>query len=526
VHTFNVHGHRWLSEPDNPNSAPADTQTLSLAEFANYEFTGSGLVKLGRTQKETLGWAMNGSQNGIPNLLLGGASRPGDYMYGETILDNQWLGSWGIFRVPAGTLPDLKPLPDKVAPIAAASPWPALKPGAAVAPPPKTGEAASCPATAPVRPYAITAMTKKIVYNEKTGDHDPHGLFYVLAEDEAAINAGTKKPEPLVIRANAGDCVKVTLTNKLPAGGLPDHTGDVPLPADSPFPKSARVSMHPNLTRFDVTRSDGATVGYNYDQTVAPGANRTYTWYLDPEVAGATINLVDLADRRGHRHHGLWGGLMVEPKGSVWLDPKTGAPLKSGTEAVIKWTEGGVVKRQREFVVEFQDGLNLRDASGAAIPPASPVDDPYDSGNRGINYRTERFAPRLAANPERAWVMSSAVHGDPATPVFRAYKGDPVRFRVLMGGDRGRTHSWLLHGHGWANQPSDPASMVRTNRGNLISGESFLTDLIGGAGGSQQSSGDYLYRDGNLVNQVNAGLWGIFRVLDAPVGDLKPLGTL
>ena len=47
VHSFNVHGHRWLSEPDNPNSAPADTQTLSLAEFANYEFSGSGLVSLG-----------------------------------------------------------------------------------------------------------------------------------------------------------------------------------------------------------------------------------------------------------------------------------------------------------------------------------------------------------------------------------------------------------------------------------------------------------------------------------------------
>src|SRR3712207_3247507 len=102
VHTFNVHGHRWLSEPDNPNSAQADTQTLSLAEFANYEFTGSGLVSLGRTQKDTLGWAMNGSENGIPNLILGGANRPGDYLYGETALDNIWLGQWGIFRVPRG----------------------------------------------------------------------------------------------------------------------------------------------------------------------------------------------------------------------------------------------------------------------------------------------------------------------------------------------------------------------------------------------------------------------------------------
>jgi hypothetical protein len=267
-------------------------------------------------------------------------------------------------------------------------------------------------------------------------------------------------------------------------------------------------------------------VGYNYDQTVAPGASRTYTWYVAPEIAGATINLVDLADRRGHRHHGLWGGLMVEPKGSSWLDPKTGAPLASGAEAVIKWTEGGVVKRQREFVVDFQDGLNLRDKQGNAIAPPGEADDAYEMGNRGINYRTERLAPRLEENAEPAWLMSSTVHGDPATPVFRAYKGDPVRFRLLMGGDRGRAHSWVLHGHGWLNQPSDPASMTRTNRGGVMSGESFVFDLLGGAGGRQQSSGDYLYRDGNLVNQVNAGLWGIFRVLDAPVSDLKTLGAL
>jgi hypothetical protein len=122
--------------------------------------------------------------------------------------------------------------------------------------------------------------------------------------------------------------------------------------------------------------------------------------------------------------------------------------------------------------------------------------------------------------------MSSAVHGDPATPVFRAYKGDPVRFRVLMGGDRGRAHSWVLHGHAWANQPSDAASMLRTNRGGLMAGESFVFDLAGGAGGSQKSSGDYVFRDGNLVNQVNAGLWGLFRVHDAPQADLKTLDTL
>ncbi|HEX2105079.1 MAG TPA: multicopper oxidase domain-containing protein [Solirubrobacteraceae bacterium] len=525
VHTFNVHGHRWLAEPDNPKSEQTDSQTLSLAEFANYEFQGSGMVKLDRTTQETLGWAMNGSENGVPNLIAGGAGRPGDYLYGSQPLDDQWLGLWGLFRVPKGTVSDLKPLPDRPAPLASASPWPALKPGAAVAPPPTTGEVTPCPSTAFVRSYDVVAMRHKIVYNKKTGDNDPNGLMYVLAADEAAVKAGTKDPEPLFIRANAGDCVKLKLTNKLPTGGLPDHDGDVPLPVDAPFGKSARVSIHPSLTKYDVTRSDGATVGYNYDQTIAPGASRTYTWYVEPQTEGATTNLVDFGDRRGHRHHGLWGALLIEPKGSTWTDPKTGLAVRSGAAADIKWTDASGVKRAyREFVADFQDGLNLRDKDGARIPEADEVDDPYELGNRGINYRTERFAPRLASNAEPAWVMSSKVHGDPATPVFEAYVGDPVRFRLLMGGDRGRGHSFVMHGHGWPNQPTDPASMTRTNRGGVLAGNAFVFDLVGGAGGLQKQSGDYLFRDGNLVNQVNAGLWGLLRAHGAPQPNLKPLG--
>ena len=518
VHTFNIHGHRWLSEPDNPNSSQSDSQTLSLAEFANYELQGSGPVNLNRSRKETLGWAMNGADNGIPNLVLGGAGRAGDYLYGSASLDDQWLGMWGVFRVPGAPVADLKPLPDRRAPLPAASPWPGLKPGAALAAPKPTPEPLACPATAPSRTYNVSAVLGKITYNATTGDHDPNGLRYVLAGDEA------KDPEPLFIRANAGDCLKIALTNKLPAGGIPDHTGDVPLPADAPFGKSNRVSMHASLMRYDPTRSDGATVGYNYDQTVAPGASRTYTWYVNPELDGASSNLVDFGDRRGHRHHGLWGGLMIEPKGSTWTDPRTGLPLKSGAAADIKWTDATGVKRAyREFVADFQDGLNLRDRNGNPVPEAGEVDDPYERGNRGINYRTERFAPRLASNPEPAWVMSSQVHGDPATPVFRAYLGDPVRFRLLSGGDRGRAHTFVMSGHGWPNQPSDPASMIRTNRGGIMTGSSFVFDLLGGAGGTQARIGDYLFRDGLLVNQANAGLWGLLRVTDTLQADLKPL---
>ena len=526
-HTFNMHGHRWLAEPDNPKSAQTDSESMALAEFANYEFQGSGVVKVSKTQGETLSTFMSGAENGLPNLVAGGANRPGDYLFGETVLDNLYAGMWGIFRVPKGVVSDLKPLPDRTSPGTSASPWPAIKPGGALTAPPTTGELNPCPLTAPKRTYAVSAIHTNIVYNAKYGDHDPHGVIYVTGGQavEDAIKDGKKRPEPLILRANAGDCVQVTLTNKLPAGGIPDHTGDVPVPHDGnqQFPKSARVSMHPSLARYDVTRSDGATVGYNYDQTIPPGQSRMYTWYLEPEIEGSTNLLADFGDRRGHRHHGLWGGLMVEPKGSTWIDPATGQP-STGPVADVKWTEATGAKRaQREFVIGLQDGMNLRANDGGAIPDAGDVHDLDDLGTRGINYRTERFAPRLANNSDPAWVMSSEVHGDPETPVFRAYKGDPVRIRLLVGQDRARAHTFTMQGHSWLNQPADPSSMVRNNRGEVLVGRSFVFDLIGGAGGRQGRIGDYLFRDGNLMNQTNQGLWGLMRVYDSPQTGLPAL---
>jgi hypothetical protein len=384
----------------------------------------------------------------------------------------------------------------------------------------------TCPVGAPLREYDVAAINKDIVYNAKTGDHDPAGAMYVLTADEAAVRDGSKPTEPLFIRANAGDCLEVTLTNKLPQDGLPAHTGDVPLPADAPFPRGNRVSMHAAMVEYNPTRADGATVGYNFDQTVAPGRSITAFWYVGEALAGTTATLADFGDRRGHRHHGLFGGLLVEPKGSTWSDPATGAPLTSGAgaAAVVRWTDAsGTAQVYREHAIDWEDGLNLRTASGAAVPAANEVDDPYDLGNRGVNYRTERFAPRLAKDSAVSNVFSSAVHGDPATPVLRAYAGDPFKLRLLSSSDRGRAHTFVLSGHGWNYQPADPSSTVVSAHGLLLAGHAVSRLLVGGAGGPRRTTGDFLYRDGNQSNQTNAGLWGLLRVHDTVQPDLKPL---
>jgi manganese oxidase len=298
----------------------------------------------------------------------------------------------------------------------------------------------------------------------------------------------------------------------------------VPLPADAPFPKGNRVSMHAAMVEANPTRADGATVGYNFDQTVAPGDSITAYWYLPESLAGSTATLGDFGDRRGHRHHGLHGGLLIEPKGSTWHSPKTGEPITTGAAAVIRWTAPDGTKRAtREHAIDWQDGLNLRTASGAAVPAANEVDDPYDLGNRGINYRTERFAPRLAKDPAVSNVFSSTVHGDPATPVIRAYAGDPVQLRVLSSSDRGRAHTFVLSGHGWNYQPMDPSSTIVSAHGLLLAGNAISRNLVGGAGGPRRTTGDFLYRDGNQSNQTNAGLWGLLRVHDTVQADLKPL---
>ncbi len=432
---------------------------------------------------------------------------------------------WGLFRVPDGAVSDLQVLPDRdnSALTRKTDPWPALAPGE-----PLNSRAPqavnTCPVDAPLRTYDVAAINHDIVYNAKSGEHDPAGAMYVLAADEAAVRAGTKPAEPLFLRANAGDCLQVTLTNKLPVGGLPAHTGDVPLPADSPFPKGNRVSLHPAMIDHDVTRADGATVGYNFDHTVAPGESITAFWSVPVTLAGTSATLTDFGDRRGHRHHGLFGGLLIEPPGSTWSDPATGAPVTTGAAAVIRWTDAnGTAQVYREHAIDWEDGLNLRTRTGAAVPPANEVDDPYDRGNRGVNYRTERFAPRLAKDSAMSNVFSSVVHGDPATPVIRAYVGDPVKLRLMSSSDRGRAHTFVLSGHGWNYQPADPASTIVSAHGLLLASQSASRDLVGGAGGPRGTFGDFLYRDGNQSNQTNAGLWGLLRVHASTQADLPPL---
>jgi hypothetical protein len=149
-----------------------------------------------------------------------------------------------------------------------------------------------------------------------------------------------------------------------------------------------------------------------------------------------------------------------------------------------------------------------------------------------VSYQSEPITVRLGLtssppNPSANFgaAFSSASHGDPATPLFRAYAGDQVVFRLAVGASD-QLHTFTISGHEYPKEPnmwngtSDKRSSLLTSR-VVTAGETLDAELVGGAGGPQAQEGDYMYRDGRQ-QFAEAGMWGIFRVVPSAttLGDL------
>jgi hypothetical protein len=136
--------------------------------------------------------------------------------------------------------------------------------------------------------------------------------MFVRTRDLAPDPQGVKrlrsdvKVEPLVLRANAGDCIAVILRNKLPAS-LPNDAGwnTLPLLFDDlggqfrPFntnqiAPSSYVGLHPQLLTYNAHRGDGNNVGL----IACPRQLRTaspHLWYA------GTMNVAPTAPCRSRR---------------------------------------------------------------------------------------------------------------------------------------------------------------------------------------------------------------------------------
>jgi hypothetical protein len=432
---------------------------------------------------------------------------------------------------------------------------------------PSTGLASVCPTGLTPRQFNVSAYLARdvvpggaLVYNSRFGIKDPNAILFVEDADVASIQNGSRKPEPLILRAAAGDCIKLTLTSHLPTT-LPESNSwnEMPMIINgfnfNQVRTSNRVSLHPQLLSANAFTDDAAAVGFNQDSTVGPGQTRTYTWYagnrvLDtygnyvkaPVEFGAT-GLRDIGDVIKHSSHGAIGSLIIEPIGSSWSYPlantKATADVSSSTGTF------------REFVVLYQDDLSVQ-MNGAPLPNIADTDDSEESGMKGFNYRTEPLWARLGfdittphtrdPNPNEPVppvtqddfdftnALSSTQSntgcngpcGDPETPVFTAQAGVPVRFRVLDVAGHPRQHAFALFGHHWNFEPWTQLSTVQSFNPFTfeVGAESGLgatrhTNILTEAGGLLKIPGDYLYRTMDSFNFSGGGLWGIFRVQGA-----------
>jgi hypothetical protein len=396
--------------------------------------------------------------------------------------------------------------------------------------------------------------------------------------------------EPLVLRANANDCIKLDFYNLLTDGEteLPDSSGDALMPKIVPL----NVDQSADSNAEDIKSSTYLSIsipmlpsmGHVNYHNIGIGMNRSlppaivggeinlrfYAGRLDPkpvkEVKGkptckvdeeclykfnripyafGTIPIKAFGDVIGHGTHGLFGTLIIEPEGATYHDPKTGALIPDsdrwalGSEALIKYTdEKGDQKTFREFVIAYQDGLNLHwNSPGNSIHASKPIgdcpicDDSYDHGEKALNYRTAPFWARLRKSTDingNIITHDTGVDSDLnrinfpnnflleswapiSTPVFRANVGEEVRFRVSQPHGRARQRAFVSFGHDYVDLMPNFGS---AHAALLAPGKSMTATF------DSTKEGCYLYRDGPM-HIFAGGVWGHFRVKPVDGGILK-----
>jgi hypothetical protein len=175
-------------------------------------------------------------------------------------------------------------------------------------------------------------------------------------------------------------------------------------------------------------------------------------------------------------------------------------------------------------------------------------EDVEEAGQKAVNYKTEPlwfrlgFPPHLDLGTQREF-QTAAVYsnsqpeggtgpaiGEPQTPIFTAFAGEPVRFRFVEPGGNTRAHVIVIHGHLWEREPyneadfdgdgipdgptriaDNPTSQKVGHQEGMGPTNHFDIVPKHGAGGAFGVIGDYLYR--MMSSQANYdGMWGIFRV--------------
>jgi hypothetical protein len=526
-HAFEIHGVKWLFEPSYKNSGYRNAQLMGLSE--HFEM----LFDMPSTTFD------HADYSGLPPFA--------DYFYSPSSdivgLSN---GLWGIMRAYGKPVKGVEPLPS--------NPQPAPSEDGDLF---EQGYTEAKEAGGPTREFDVTAVTAaaalkdgKLVYNGRAANAElstPDALMFVRTSD--LVNGKLKDGvpvEPLILRAAAGEWIKVTVRNGFdPKSPVFQKTNTLPygtpfnattLPA-VPLRTSYNVGLHPQLVAYNPVNANGLIVGFNpRDKLVPPGQPQDFYWYAGevnvttdeggkkilkptPIEFGAT-NLV-AGDQLIQPQFGLVGALIIEPEKSTWVED-----VNTRAAATVTTHDGTLF---RDFVVIDQNMVANSNS------PSSPLNAAASGVVGAINFRSEPFTIRNKPNnaqdlPKAApqgfsQAFSNSLFNppaDPETPVFVAAAGMPTRFRLVIPSTTTSNAViappvFIVHGHNWQEEPyTHGSTKIGNNRlsehfGAIQGGPNQKFDLLfDSAGGSDKVPGDYLYTTYQTAGVL--GTWGLFRV--------------
>ncbi len=507
-HFFNVHGVRWFFEPSNKESGLRSTQNMGLSEHFEMNF------KFPTTNANTT-----------------------DYLYqASSDVLGRTAGLWGLMRTYSDAQSNLVPLPNND-----------ISSTGGGAPEKNCG----CPENAQKRTYDVTAIsidqfdsnnpgtTGALYYNKRFGNVEFDALVFIESDQLNDFKNGTWKQEPLLLRASAGECVVVNLSNQITPGFV---TG--PLSSQGTYNyksnngnggesvnlyASSDVALHTELLSYDVSQNDGANVGNNAVQTVPIGSSRTYEWYAGkwennvpvPVEYGSVV--LSAPDPMEQYVKGLFGALIIEPEGSSWVQDEN-----STHSAKVYDSKGNFLFQ--ELVYQVQDNLVV-----ASDTTYSYNNQQFSQISYAVNYKSEPLANRLPTLTtdfnlyDIAGITTDSINDGipPETPLFTVRAGDPMRVRLVHPGGIGNSETFNLHGHVWQEEPYTHNS---TKLGHNSKSQWFgFRDQVGplnsfdllieSAGGKGGIVGDYLY--GSMVNlSFQGGIWGLVQVRDGSADEL------
>jgi hypothetical protein len=205
--------------------------------------------------------------------------------------------------------------------------------------------------------------------------------------------------------------------------------------------------------------------------------------------------IADLAGA-GTLKNGLYGAVVVSPAGTngrtEFRDPDTSQPRDIGAQVLVH-VPGAAEPDYRDSTVML-------------------ADDDASIGQDFMPYPTDANAGRTLLSYQAAPAGDGATaFRDPGkVPLLRAYPGEPTTVHVLLAPGSESTHVFGLGGLRWPQDPFVPTSDSLTAQG-MGAWETFTMKIEGGAGGTQQAPGDYVY--GDLRRPFTAvGAWGLQRV--------------